>query len=452
MQDLNRIKTIVIIMMENRSFDNMLGHLSLPRHGNRKEIDGLTKDLEDEQYENIFEGETYYPHKMKDEMLQLDLPHNRKDIEKIQLSYSSVSRKYTMSGFVESYFLYARERNVRTNLRNPDPMGFYTSNEVPITNFLANNFSVCNRWFSPLPTSTVPNRLFSLSGISRVDETGLFPKEGFILTDWLTKRGIRWRVYHEGVSFFAILGRFDDIFLSGNFRSTKKLAIDVKEEPDEEFPEVILIEPSYYDAPRVFDQPNDNHAPLAVGFGEDFLRRIYIDLTSNPERWKKTVVILTYDEHGGFFDHVPPLPILYKPPSNQYRAFKSTGVRVPSIVISPFVSARSVFNGNLDHTSILQFIAERFDPRSGYSKAVKERKKLGIESVSKVLDLNTPRNDIPEIPNIAMKRTAILGMDEARMEKGEMENAFKAACKYMVQERPTETKQKYPELFRINFT
>jgi len=442
MPDLGLIDTIVIIMMENRSFDNMLGHLSCQHYDNRKEVDGLTYPLKRIEYQNIFEGETYYPHAMKDRMLPSDLPHNRDEIA-IQLAASEVTGNFSMSGFVESYY-----QHTNTNrIQKPEPMGYYPPDQVPITNFLANNYAICDRWFSPLPSSTVPNRLMSLSGISRVDETGLFPPEGEILLDWLEERNIRWRVYHAGIPFFTLLGRFTSV-LGPNFKSVKYLAIDVKEEPGDEFPQVILIEPSYYDAPHFgTHQPNDNHAPLAVGFGEEFLRQVYRALTINPERWKKMVTILTYDEHGGFFDHVPPLPIGYTPPNREYIPFTSTGVRVPSIVISPFTSTKSVYSGNMDHTSMLQFIAERFAPtESGYNESVNERRDQGIESVSKVLDLDHPRTDIPVVPSVIIDRPARLGLDDPKIEKGLMQKAFEEASLRMIEKNPKQTNEQFPDL------
>jgi phospholipase C len=354
-----------------------------------------------------------------------------------------------MSGFVKAYF----EFTPVNRTQKPEPMGYYPPDQVPITNFLANNFVVCDRWFSPLPTSTVPNRLMSLSGESRVDFTGLFPPEGNIILDWLNDHGIRWRVYHAGLSFFTLLGRFNQVF-GPNFRPVTHLAIDVNEESPNEFPQVILIEPSYYDAPHFgTDQPNDNHAPLAVGFGEEFLRQIYKALTSNPERWQKTVMILTYDEHGGFFDHVPPLPIPYNPPNDEYTSFETTGVRVPSIVVSPYVAARSVYKGYLDHTSILQFIAERFAPgEDGYSEAVNHRRNQGIGSVKQVLNLDEPRLDIPSVPTIQIQRPALLGLQEGEREKGLMQTAFENATAEMIREYPSDTKEKFPELYHWSRT
>lgn len=442
MPDLSNIETIVIVMMENRSFDHMLGHLSHQSFGNNKNVDGLRFPLK--KYENIYKGGSYPPFLIsKDEMLTDDAPHERDEIN-TQIAYSKTTGTYSMSGFVESYF-----NNSINRTSKPIVMGYFHPQFTPITTFLANNFVVCDRWFSSLPTSTVPNRIMALSGDSRVDTTGgiseFFRPIDKILVDWLDDRKIRWRVYHSGLSFFALLRRFKDV-LGDNFSPFSELSRDVLLEDNDSFPQVIIIEPSYYDAPRIGDQPNDNHAPLAIGFGEQFLRDIYQALTSNSEKWSKMLMILTYDEHGGFFDHVPPLKIPYYPPNNEYEHFESTGVRVPGIIISPLVSPGTVCHCNFDHTSILQFIAERFEPDgSGYSESVNRRKAAGIESISKVLDLDVPRPSIPKLPMETIYCRTELGDDIKA--KGLMQKLFSEAAKEMIEKEPSGTRSKYPGIY-----
>jgi phospholipase C len=133
-------------------------------------------------------------------------------------------------------------------------------------------------------------------------------------------------------------------------------------------PNVIFIEPEYTDGPRT--DPNDDHPPTGVAKGQAFLADIYQTLISNQSRWEKTMMIVTYDEHGGFFDHVPPLPIPTEVAGFQ---FPTTGVRVPAFVVCPHVAAETVFSGDLDHTSILQLLADRFNPNHDYSAAVGAR-------------------------------------------------------------------------------
>ena len=442
MTDLSLIDTIVIVMLENRSFDHVLGHLSYGPYANGSSIEGLKAPLNRPEYENVADGEPYYPFAMRDGRLSSDLPHSRAEMNRA-LALNPATGRYSMSGFVEVYFDYT----VINRTTTPDPMGFLTPEDLPVTDFFANNYAVCDHWFAPLPTSTQPNRLMALSGSTRIDETrGIFPPQDPLLIDWLFKRKVRWRVYHSGISFFALLGRLD--IFTERFRSIDRLAPDVSHERPDDFPSVILVEPAYGDAPRIGGSlPNDNHPPLPVAPGEAFLLQIYEALTCNPERWARTVLIVTYDEHGGFFDHVPPLPIRYDPAPNAVfrESFLSTGLRVPSMVVSPLVEPKSVFSGPLDHTSILQLLAEKFAPNEdGYSETVEDRRREGIRSVSEVLNLEEPRTSIPQAPAAPLRAEVSLGGPITGAT--DMQLAFAAAANSMVQNFPKETAQKYPEV------
>lgn len=181
------------------------------------------------------------------------------------------------------------------------------------------------------------------------------------MLDWLTQHDVRWRVYHSGLSFFLLFGLLDTA-LGDKFRSVRQLAGGLATDSPDTVPQVIFIEPEYNDSPVHFGNIlNDNHPPLAIRPGEHFLRDIYVALSTSPH-WPTTMLIVTYDEHGGFFDHVPPLPIKSALPSGALYMdpFMTTGVRVPTIIASPLVQGGSCYSGCLDHTSILQLFAEMF--------------------------------------------------------------------------------------------
>lgn len=446
------VDTIVIVMMENRSFDHILGHLSHQDYDNRQSVNGLRAPLRRPDYANpSSDGELYFPFVMPvDRYLPTDPPHNRKQI---QVQMARANNIYTMSGFVKAY-----HKRTRSRTETPEVMGFFSPDHVPITNFLADNYAVCDRWFAPFPASTQPNKLMAFTGDSTIDENKLIlPRPENLLFDWLTAHKIRWRVYYDGLlSYFLLVSMFEE-FLSDDFRRLEALSMDVKEEPDDEFPQVIVIEPSYEDLPHIgSDQPNDNHAPLPVGPGEQFLRRVYRALIVNPARWEKTVMIVTHDEHGGFFDHEPPLQIPYSPPNEEYTPFKTTGPRVPAIIVSPMVTSRHVYSGNMDHTSILQFIAEMFDPNEFYSQTVNDRKNNHedkIQSVSKVLNRDTPRIRkqvvIPDpIHSVAMfDETATPEKD-----KTELRRMFEEAAVKLMDTHTDKTKVKVPKLWEWRLT
>ncbi len=451
------VDTIVIVMMENRSFDHILGHLSYEDEVNWPTLEGLRKS-EVQNYRNhcIYNNEPYYPNPVSDGYFPNDLPHERDCVAR-QLSRSN--GVCNMTGFTNAYYEYCHHCiRLDPNCIEPfEPIGFLGSKDLPVTSFLANNFAVCDHWFAPLPASTHPNRIMALSGSTPIDRTtwtDITLEIDSIVLDWLDARGIRWRVYHDGLfSFFFLLRRLDflnQFFDDEKFRSFERFEMDMAKLPSENDPNVIFIEPSYNDAPYSGDSlPNDNHPPLPVSFGEQFLKRVYQGITANSSRWKKTVTVITYDEHGGFFDHVSPLPIPYVFPGIRHNPFETTGIRVPAIIVSPLVQPRTVYPGFMDHTSILQFLAQRFDhDRNQYSDNVNNRRSYGIESVSGVLRLTTsPQPDIPNISNINVAQEPYRFRGSSP--KTEMQRAIERVGVEMISNYPSEVRGKFPKLWKL---
>jgi phospholipase C len=245
----------------------------------------------------------------------------------------------------------------------------------------------------------------ALSGYSLRDRTegGLIDRQDLFF-DWLDRRKIRWRVYSSGLSFFFLMPQLWDSLLDPDrFRSIARLAHDFQNEAD--FPSVIFVEPDFDDSPiHLSGHANDNHPPSPVSFGEVFIKTVYDSLAAKPsKRWDRTLMVLTYDEHGGFFDHVAPPAVPFAPPPGAKftEGFTSLGVRVPAILVSPFAPARPAANALLDHTSILQMLGERFDADGVYSDAVEARRRSGpgLASVTDVLSA-TPRADRPRMPDV----------------------------------------------------
>jgi phospholipase C len=257
-------------------------------------------------------------------------------------------------------------------------MGYYDAESVPIFDFFARHFVVCDRWFAPLPTGTQANRLMAMGGESRVlDDVHILPQQDLVY-DWLTKNGVRWCAYQSGgmFPFFSLMPSWEaEIATSlaysltggrGRFRLYDRFREEWMDPAP--MPQVIFIEPEYTNGPH--HDPNDDHPPTGVAKGQAFVSDIYGILIANPARWANTMLIVSYDEHGGFFDHVPPLPIAG---SGGGYPFASSGVRVPAFVVSPHVASGKVHSRPLDHTSILQLLADRFTPGRDYSPAVASR-------------------------------------------------------------------------------
>jgi phospholipase C len=448
MATLDQIQTIVIVMMENRSFDHVLGHLSMTRFSNRQDVAGLVDPEGNPAYTNFLDGQGYQPFELKDGPLLHDLPHSR---ALVSTQLGAAGPPFTMSGFVEAYFLATGSK-----VTDPPSMGFLSPADVSMSNFLAMNYAVCDNWFAPLPTDTQPNRSMAYTGYSLIDNTKARPiptvKESFIF-EWLNTHNVSWRVYHCGISFFTLFDRFHDV-LGPNFRSFRQFPGDFSSESPSEMPQVIFIEPEYTDSPVHFGwTPNDNHPPTPIGQGEHFLRGIYDLLSKDAAKWNRILFIATHDEHGGFFDHVPPLPISAAlPPGSLFsNGFTSTGPRVPALVASPWIPSGTVFKGAMDHTSILQLLSEKFAGTPDYNEEVKRRREAGIQSVSQVLAqaLAQPRTDTPQPPadtiisSVELKPATDTGIQT------DSQQAFTAAAHKLVEFDRPRALEKYPELAHL---
>lgn len=441
--NLEDIHTIVIVMMENRSFDHMLGYLSLPDYG-RKNVDGLKLDAATSALHPAWPPEfvvpgPYTPFRLPDPRAPLpgDPPHERRNIATQMGTPGQAQSTYPMKGFVQSY---PGTININGN-DMPVVMGYFTGEDLPTYHFFAENFAICDHWFSCLPAGTQPNRLMAMSGQSSIDTNrDLLPSQPLVY-DWLTERGVRWRVYHEGLPFFSLMPScLPKILDSDLFRSFEQFDDDFVHETDNTFPQVIFVEPRYTNAPHV-DTPHDDHAPSAVDGGQRFLMEVYAAVTANPDRWNSSAIIVTYDEHGGFFDHVSPLNVPQVDPSTKYPQFTSTGVRVPAFVVSPFVEAGQVFNRNLDHTSILQLLGEKFG-EGKYSDLVDARKAGGIGSVSSVLSLQSAR------PGVAPSPPAVTeGFTPQSTPFDAMSNAFGKAWEALKAKDAVAAQRLFPKLF-----
>ena len=377
--DLDRIRTIVVVMMENRSFDHLLGYLSLEGYG-RTDVDGLKSDAAWlDQVANAYNGQPFPPFQLDDpfHVIDADPPHERPNIAN-QLG-ANVSGVFAMNGFVANY-AGAKGQGRSTTQNSPPVMGYFGPDDAPVMKFFTENFRICDHWFCSLPAGTQPNRLMAMSGFTRIDTNQVPLPDQELIYDWLTRNGVRWRVYHEGMPFFAMMPRWiDDVVMGNRFRPLRQFSYDVENEPPAEFPQVIFVEPTYSDCPHI-GIGTDDHAPSAIKGGQKFLLEVYRDMIADPAIWDGMVmVIVTYDEHGGFFDHVSPPALRTDPPGDALynTPFETLGVRVPAFVISPFVEAGTVFNQLLDHTSILcNSLAKNLAPAGAIPMSV-DRREVG---------------------------------------------------------------------------
>jgi phospholipase C len=394
-KDLSRVQTVVITFLENRSFDHILGYLGLPDSGHPKaaRIEGI------QHAQLYYAHEPYPPHPITSASIDPDPPHEREDVD-LQIN----SRWGAMKGFVASYSRHY------SNVDLGRVMEYCPNRYLPTTDFLARNSCICDNWFACLPASTLPNRLMAMSGYALIDHTpdgyleiaeNLFCDEpDDLVYDWLDARGISWRLYYSGTFFFMQMPRLavkyeKDIQTQNFFRSISQLKDDFA---SGDVPQVVFVEPLYQDDPRRGTaQATDDHSPASLWGGQRFLKNVFEAVSANRSVWESLVWIATYDEHGSIFDHVRPPNIPTDPPPGAgYARFETLGVPVPAVLISPFVQPGDLYEGVLDHTSILKFLGEKFG-NGRYTDLVDRR---SVEAVSAAFrdELLTPGAALPPPP------------------------------------------------------
>jgi phospholipase C len=385
---LDQIEHIVVVMLENRSFDHILGYLSLPTALGgkaRTDIDGLTGPAANF---NAHAGTNYPIHHLAATMF-------KGEAEDPDHSGASVDQQLRDGGqgFVSNYARISQQRAAQLKVPLPDPglvMGYYTADDLPVYDHLAAEYCVVDRWFSSVPGATWPNRLYSIAGRSAGCRDDASPPI-YALPSFprhLDEHHVDWRWYSFDPATLRAVDpqyrlsnhqRF--AFLDSRTLSTLERAVgDLTEEGPSflddlaagNLPQVSWIDPRFKDLRVLGPDSNDDHPPSDVIAGQDLILTIYHALSSAPT-WPKTLLILTYDEHGGFYDHVAPPAAVDDDPH-----FRRLGVRVPALVISPFVTAGSSSSQlapdiHFDHTSIIKTILTRFCRANGQIPALSAR-------------------------------------------------------------------------------
>jgi phospholipase C len=240
-------------------------------------------------------------------------------------------------------------------------MGYYDKDDVPFMYWAAENMAIGDRYFCALPGPTWPNRmyLYGASSYGRIENHIPAVPVTTTIFDLMEKRGVTWSIYagiSPGATVFAdrMVTYREHIFPGDQYFDDVAAG---------KLPQVVFVDPNL--GKEKYDQ-NDEHPPAMMSGGQAFLSKVTKSLMQSPH-WDKSALFITYDEHGGLFDHVPPPkacpPDKYGPDGADAlpgEAFDRYGVRVPFLVISPYAKKRYVGHHVYDPTSIARFIEAKF--------------------------------------------------------------------------------------------
>jgi len=378
----DNLRHIVVLMMENRSFDHMLGSLMQkdPR------INGISGD--EFNLDNTGQKIPAQPLAAYQGQLDPDPDHHFPGVN-IQLFDGTAGPPATpsMGGFVKSYFEQRRDKDHSHKI-----MYYFPPEKLPILTTLATNYAVFNGWFASIPGPTICNRAFAHYGTS-FGEVGM--SLFYMNTPYLS-------IYERMVN----AGHTAKLYYYDQNSSSQEVVNLLKNQPKlfgvfgdfltdckkNRLPEYSFIEPNYNDHEDddgseilATDQHPDHHM-LA---GEAYIATVYNAIRKNASLWKSTLLLVTYDEHGGIYDHVPPPACI---PDGFVASAEATGtgtpfkfdrlgIRVPAIAISPWIPKATVVagpeqkqNGRVfEHASIPATVMKAFNvaetPRSPREKA-----------------------------------------------------------------------------------
>ncbi|KAK7400945.1 hypothetical protein VNO78_12254 [Psophocarpus tetragonolobus] len=393
----NPIKTVVVLVMENRSFDHMLGWMKKLNPA----INGVT-GLESNPQKVLDPNSKKFFFKNQAQYVDPDPGHSFQAIrEQIFGSNETSLDPAPMNGFAQQAFSMDNTSHMSENVMNgfePDMVVVYKT--------LVSEFAVFDRWFASMPASTQPNRLFVHSATSGGATSNIASKlaAGYpqqTIFDNLYDAGFDFGIYYQNIPatlFYRNLRKLKYIPKFHFYDTFKQHAREGK------LPNYVVVEQRYMDLKLL--PANDDHPSHDVYEGQMFVKEVYETLRASPQ-WNETLFLITYDEHGGFYDHVPtpvrgvPSPDGIVGPEPFNFTFDRLGVRVPTIAISPWIQKGTVVHGpngsptptsEYEHSSISATVKKIFNLPSFLTK--RDAWAGTFEGI--VQTMTQPRTDCPE--------------------------------------------------------
>lgn len=454
---LEKFDHLIVVMFENRSFDCLAGYLYQDASPTRfipdddaTPFEGVAgRALSNPDFNGVEIPVAPAPHDTQEDMSHPspdpgeEYPHINRQLygsETVPADIRALPDPAPMKGFVQDYIQSLKTTEGWEDIKDPDfdqykiIMNCFPPQATPVFSGLARQYAISDRWFCSVPSQTFCNRSFFHSGsshgfVTNADYVKWLENDQPTIFNRLSDRGLDWRVYWDEQDIFGSLtrmihptlyhGRFDD-----HFRHFGTFEQDCR---NGDLPPYTFIEP------RLFFNHNDMHPPVylnplvdsSILAGEILLDRIYRAVRTG-KCWERTLLVVTFDEHGGCYDHVSP-PLGATPPQaapayplQDGFGFDRFGVRVPAVFISPYVEAgtvvRSATSQPFDHTSMIRTICKRWG-LEGLSDRDKNPETPTIEAV---LSRDIPRTDDPEFkprPYVPQPETAAEHSPLTRLQK-----------------------------------
>ena len=321
--ELSGIDHVVVVMMENRSFDHMLGWLP----GADGSQDGLTF------------------------VDRNGVPHSTHALAPDYQGCAHPDPDHSYAGARVEYNFGACDGWLRAGNNDEYAIGYYGATDVPFFARAAVDWTTCDRYFAAIMGPTFPNRMYQHAAqtdrLSNTFQLSTLPT----IWDRLSAAGLTGRYYFQDAPFLGLWG-VKYLPISRPYRSFLLACATGR------LPHVSYVDPRFVE--ELTGTTSDDHPHADIRNGQAFLNEVYTAITTSPA-WKRTLLVINYDEWGGFFEHVPPdaAPI---PPATQAAGDTDglRGFRVPCLLISPFASRRLVTHDVFDHTSVLRFIEWRW--------------------------------------------------------------------------------------------
>jgi phospholipase C len=421
-----RIEHVIVLMLENRSFDHLLGYLDHPdpRYPNLARLDPPASCPADPANPR---GRTVRTSPDAHTILGADPDHSPEAV-RLQLfgrPDPAPGAAPSLAGFVRSYgrkiegdspapagplaklwgsILSGLKDAWRRLLGRParvpraaDIMRCFDERHAPTLSALARHYAVLTHWHASVPGETWPNRNFAHAATSDgTDHIELRFYPNRTIFDQLGDAGVDWRVYHDGI---AQVWAFPSLWRKNrdHFRPAAELFADLAAG---NLPPYTFVEPNHgYGLGEGNSQHPANNTDTGDSFtgGEELMARIYHALAGNPAVFAKTLLLITYDEHGGFFDHEPPVPVV--PPDGLRAAdgfdFALSGVRVPAVAVSPLIPKGCLDETGYEHSSIPRTVRAQFAPQAPPLTA---RDAAAPDLLATLPLLSEPRTDLAPVP------------------------------------------------------